>query len=166
MIWNATLTRTRVKITLKSARIVLTLLAATAVMAQQPAEPIAPAQAQKKVEAFLRYYFALGPDIQVVVGAPTELGTSSLLEVPIDVKSPEGADKLKMYLTKDGRYLMRGELNDLTTDPLAENRAKMQLTNAPVIGNPKAPITLVEYSDFECPVCRSLHDALRGTHGQ
>jgi protein-disulfide isomerase len=38
----------------------------------------------------------------------------------------------------------------------------MQLANAPVLGDPKAPITLVEYSDFECPVCRNLHDALRG----
>jgi protein-disulfide isomerase len=162
MNWNANMTRTRVKNILKPALMVLSLVAAAAAMAQEPATPIAPAQAQKKVEAFLRYLFALGPDVQVVVGAPTELGTSSLLEIPIDVKTPEGADKLKMYLTKDGRYLMRGELSDLTTDPLAENRTKMQLANAPVIGDPKAPITLVEYSDFECPVCRSLHDALRG----
>jgi protein-disulfide isomerase len=156
------MTRTRVNNTLKPALLVLSLLAAATAMAQEPAAPIAPAQAQKKVEAFLRYYFALGPDVQVAVGAPTELGTSSLLELPIEVKTPEGADKLKMYLTKDGRYLMRGELTDLTTDPLAENRAKMQLASAPVLGNPKAPITLVEYSDFECPVCRGLHDALRG----
>jgi len=56
-----------------------------------------------------------------------------------------------MYLTKDGRYLLRGEISDLTTDPLAENIAKMQTANAPVLGDPKAPITLVEYSDFECP---------------
>ncbi len=58
--------------------------------------------------------------------------------------------------------MLRGELSDLTKDPLAEARAAIVTEGAPVLGDPKAPITLVEYSDFECPVCRSLHDALRG----
>jgi len=158
---NGNITRSRVKNTLKLALLVLFLLAADGTMAQQPAAATAASQAQK-VEAFLRYYFALGAEVQITVSTPTELGTSGILEVPIEVKSAEGSDKIKMYLTKDGRYLLRGEISDLTTDPLAENIAKMQTANAPVLGDPKAPITLVEYSDFECPVCRNLHDALRG----
>jgi protein-disulfide isomerase len=150
-----------VKNTLKLVLLALFLFAATGAPAQQPTAATAASQAQK-VEAFLRYYFALGAEVQITVSTPTELGTSGLLEVPIEVKSAEGSDKIKMYLTKDGRYLLRGELSDLTADPLAENISKMQLANAPVLGDPKAPITLVEYSDFECPVCRNLHDALRG----
>jgi protein-disulfide isomerase len=150
-----------VKNTVNLALLGLSLLAAAGAMAQQPAITTAASPAQK-VEAFLRYYFALGPEVQITVATPTELGTSGLLEVPIEVKSKEGSDKLTMYLTKDGRYLLRGELSDLTSDPLAENIAKMQTATAPVLGDPKAPITLVEYSDFECPVCRNLHDALRG----
>jgi len=161
MITNGNITRTRVKNTLKLALLVLFLLAAVGVMAQQPVATTASSQAQK-VEAFLRYYFALGPEVEITVDTPKELGTSGILEVPIEVKSKEGSDKLKMYLTKDGRYLLRGEISDLTTDPLAENIAKMQTANAPVLGDPKAPISLVEYSDFECPVCRNFHDALRG----
>ena len=67
-----------------------------------------------------------------------------------------------MYITKDGHYLLRGEISDLTKDPLAENISKMDLKGAPVLGDPKATITIVEYGDFECPVCRNLHDAMRG----
>jgi protein-disulfide isomerase len=150
------------------------LLTASHLAAQQSATPAKPAAAasttpaaaltpqQKQVEDFLRHYFALGPDVQITVGAPKELGTSGLQETSIQVKTPDGSDNVKMYLTKDGRYLIRGELADLTTDPLAETTAKIQTTGAPVLGDPNAPITLVEYSDFECPVCRSLHDVLRG----
>jgi protein-disulfide isomerase len=50
----------------------------------------------------------------------------------------------------------------LTKDPLAETRALMQIQGAPSMGDPNAPVTLVEYSDFQCPVCRNLHDVLRG----
>lgn len=140
----------------------LALLALVASRASAQSAAPAPVQTQKGIESFLRNYFALGTDFKITVGTPKEIGTSGLSEVPIEVTSPQGSDTVKMYLTKDGRYLIRGELNDLTTDPLAETIAKFKLANAPVLGDPKASITIVEYSDFECPVCRSLHDVLRG----
>ena len=137
------------------------LAAATFCVAQQPA-PASLSQTQKSIEAFLRTYYALGPDIKITIAAPTEYGSSGILEYPIEVKTPESTEKVKMYMTKDGRYLIRGEINDLTTDPLADTVKKIQTANSPVLGNLSAPITLVEYSDFECPVCRNLHDSLRG----
>ncbi|HEY2119919.1 MAG TPA: thioredoxin domain-containing protein [Candidatus Acidoferrum sp.] len=153
--------------------VTVALLGATITPGQQPAAATgstattaAPAQGQssvqKNVEAFLRHYYALGPEITITVGTPKEIGTSGLMETPVDVKTPEGSEKVNMFLTKDGRYLIRGEVSDLTSDPLADTRAKIITADAPMWGNPSAPITLVEYSDFQCPVCRSLHDALRG----
>lgn len=129
---------------------------------QQQTEPSSTASVQKKVEQFLRYNFALGSDVQITVGTPKEMDSSGLSELPVEVKTPEGSDSIKMYLTKDGRYLVRGEVADLTKDMLAETVAKLKTIDAPVLGNPKAPITIVEFADFECPVCRNLHDALRG----
>lgn len=140
----------------------LALSAARTPAQQQPSGPTAYPSLQKSVEAFLRNFYALGPDVQITVGTPKEIGASGLSELAIDVKTPEGSDNVKMFITKDGRYLIRGEVSDLTSDPLAENRAKIQTANSPVLGDPNAPITVVEYADFECPVCRSLHDAMRG----
>jgi protein-disulfide isomerase len=142
-------------------RCIATLLLTFAVSAAS-AQTSPPAGIQKSVEAYLRNAFALGPDVQITVGTPVEIGNSGIFETNIDVKTEQGSDKVKMYVTRDGHYLLRGELADLTKDPLVENISKMELSKAPVLGDPKAPITIVEYADFECPVCRNLHDAMRG----
>ncbi len=141
--------------------LLLTLSLAQFTTAQQPAAAL-PSAIQKNIELYLRHAFALGTDVQITVAAPKEIGNSGIFETNIEVKTDQGSNEVKMYVTSDGRYLLRGELEDMTKDPLVENSSKMNLANAPVLGDPKATITIVEYADFECPVCRNLHDAMRG----
>lgn len=117
---------------------------------------------QKKVETYLRNLYAFGSETGVKVAAPKDMGVEGLLEVDVEIKIGENSQAGKVYITKDGKYMFRGEVSDLSKDPAAEARAKLQINDAPSTGDPKAPITLVEFSDFECPVCRSLHDTLRG----
>jgi protein-disulfide isomerase len=122
----------------------------------------APAPTQKNIEAYLRHLYAFGPDVLLVVGPPKETPVAGLLETNIDLTIGDNKEAVKFYVSKDGRFLFRGELSDMTKDPLAENRAQIQMKDAPSLGDSNAAVTLVEYSDFECPVCRNLHDALRG----
>ena len=122
----------------------------------------APTPLQKTVEAYLRHLYAFGPDVQLTVSPPKETQIAGLLETTVDLKMGENLESAKFYVSRDGKYLFRGEVSDLTKDPLAENRAAIDLKDAPVLGDPKAPVTIVEFSDFQCPVCRSLHDVLRG----
>jgi len=117
---------------------------------------------QKSIEAYLRHLYAFGPNVTLVVGPPRPTNVEGLLETTIDLTIDGNKQTVKFHVSKDGRFLFQGELSDLTKDPLAQNRAKIQMTDAPTLGNPNATVTLVEYSDFACPVCRNLHDALRG----
>ena len=121
-----------------------------------------PTQLQKSVEAYLRHLYAFGPNVQLTVSAPKDSEVPGLLETTVDLKDGENSQSAKLYVSKDGKYLVRGEVSDLTKDPLAETSALLQIKDAPSLGDPKAPVTLVEFSDFECPVCRSLHDVIRG----
>jgi protein-disulfide isomerase len=122
----------------------------------------APTALQKSVEAYLRHLYALGPNVQLTVSAPRESEVPGLLETTVDLKDGENSQSAKFYVSKDGKYLVRGDVSDLSKDPLAEARSRIEMKDAPSLGDPKATVTLVEFSDFQCPVCRSLHDVLRG----
>lgn len=156
---------------MKTARSLTVVLALTMfayeARAQQGSAPsantgsTAPTQTQKNIEAYLRNIYAFGPDVRLTIGPLKETGVEGLLETNIGVVIGENKEEVKFYVSKDGKFLFRGDLSDMTKDPLAETRAKIQMTDSPALGDPKAPVTLVEYSDFECPVCRSLHDVVR-----
>jgi protein-disulfide isomerase len=152
--------RSFVKTALKLSAILAISLFAQVVPAQQ-AKP-ASSPVQRNIEAYLRHLYAFGSDVAIVVGPLKETPVEGLMIVDIDVTIGENKEAAKFYVSKDGKFLFRGELSDMTKDPLAENRANIQMNDAPSLGDAKAPVTLVEYSDFECPVCRNLHDVLRG----
>jgi protein-disulfide isomerase len=143
------------------------MLASDARGQQTPATASKPAsaaltQTQKNIEGYLRNIYAFGPDVKVTVGPLTDSGVDGVLETNIEVFIGENKEDAKLYVSKDGKYLFRGEMSDMTKDPLAETRALMQTKDAPSLGDPNASVTLVEYADFECPTCRGLHDVLRG----
>ena len=116
---------------------------------------------EKKVETYLRNLYAFGPDVKLVMTPPKATEVPGLLETTVDLTMGESHDSAKMFVSKDGRYLFRGEMADLAKNPLAETRAKIDLKSAPSTGSANAAVTIVEFADFECPICRQLHDELR-----
>lgn len=155
------------KTLLLAVAILISNLMSDPVFAQQApsassAAEVSLAEMQKTIEAYLRHLYAFGGDTTLTLGTFKETGIPGLLETTIELKQGENKENAKIFVSKDGKYLFRGELSDLTKDPLAEARAKIQTKDAPILGDSKASVTLVEYSDFECPVCRNLHDILRG----
>lgn len=155
------------KTTTLAATLAILLLAAAA-HAQQNTPPAgnavssASSQTQKNIEAYLRNVYAFGPTVQLSAGLLKPTAVEGILETNIDVVIEGNKQTVKFYVSKDGKFLFRGDLSDMTKDPLAETRAQIQMNDAPSVGDNSAPVTMVEYSDFECPVCKKLHDVLRG----
>lgn len=63
-----------------------------------------------------------------------------------------------LYSGKDGTATIGDEqLGDVTPTPIV-NPAELVTANDPILGNPDAKVTIVEFSDFQCPFCRSFFE--------
>jgi protein-disulfide isomerase len=135
----------------------------TAAEPKQPTSSPSPKQEtiESRVEKYLRNTYAWGPQFEVKVGPTKQSPVPDLLEIPLTISMDGQSDNAIVYVTKNGNYIFRGDLTDMSIDPLADIRSKLNPGNSPSIGPADAKITLIEFADFECPSCRELDRILR-----
>jgi protein-disulfide isomerase len=73
-----------------------------------------------------------------------------------------GAEKDELfYVSADGQTIVRGDVYDLNKQPFQANLDKLTLAAQPSFGPSDAPVTIVEFGDFECPDCKMEAPILR-----
>jgi protein-disulfide isomerase len=129
------------------------------------AEPKAKSAFDKPtLEDYVRHLLVFAPGVQVKIDDPTPSTIAGLKKVAMHVSFGPNEETLDFYVSDNGRYLInitQGGVYDITKDPFQEDLDKLNTAGAPNFGTPGAPISLVVFSDFECPQCKMEAEALR-----
>ncbi len=113
-----------------------------------------------KLEKFLRRYYSWPDTVRVTVGAFKPSPIAGLLETTVKISHLGQEQETTFLVSSDGRHLLQGPPLQLSNDPFAATRAKIDVKDSPSLGSPLGQVTIVEYSDFQCGFCRGAASVL------
>jgi len=122
---------------------------------------VEPETIHKKIEGYLRNQYGWDDSFKLAFSPLEQTGVSDIEKIAVTVTSNGQSDTAVVFVSKDGRYMFRGELEELPADPFAAVRAQINLADSPSRGPASAATVIVEYGDFQCPVCKSADLSLR-----
>ncbi|HTW63754.1 MAG TPA: thioredoxin domain-containing protein [Bryobacteraceae bacterium] len=146
---------------------VLSLCLIPALPAQEkpkPAPGSAPAVSaldKTQLEAYVRHLLAVIPEVQVKIDDPKPGPAPDLLQVDVHFTYQGRSQDETFYVTKNGQNLIRGVVYNFSQNPFQEDLDKLKTAGAPSFGPANAPVTIVEFGDFECPNCKEEAKTLR-----
>lgn len=140
-----------------SVRPVLSLLLCALVWAA----PKKSALDRQTLEAYIRHLFAWGPQISVSLSDPKPSRLPGFQEVTITASAGQASQQETVYISNDGRHIVRGVVYDVTQSPFHAEQEKITLKQQPTLGPAEALVKVVVFSDFQCSYCRELAQTLR-----
>ncbi|MGP0075164.1 MAG: thioredoxin domain-containing protein [Bryobacteraceae bacterium] len=113
------------------------------------------------LEAYVRHLLAVIPEVQVSIDDPKPAPAPDLQQVDVHFTYQGRSQDETFYITKDGQHIVRGVVYSLNKNPFQDDLDKLKTSGSPAFGPDIAPVTIVEFGDFECPNCREEAKTLR-----
>jgi protein-disulfide isomerase len=145
----------------------LCLLLATTAFAQT--KPAAAPKVEKSafdkatLEAYLRNLELYLPSVTAKIDdAQPSKDLPGFFDVWVHWTAPNNATKDELvYISKDGKTVLQGMVYEINKNPFQKNIDKLKTDLQPSFGAPGAPVVMVVFSDFQCPVCKEEAQILR-----
>jgi protein-disulfide isomerase len=118
------------------------------------------AATSEKIIRYVRERFSIPDNVKLAVSPFRDSPFPDFYETTLSLDDGKQPRSQNFFVSKDGRYLIEGNIYTLGADPKREVIRAMSLTDQPSQGPANAPVTIVEYADLQCPMCVRLHEIL------
>lgn len=111
------------------------------------------ADGNEKLIQYYRKKANIAPALPVTVKDMKDSPIAGAKQGILQIGTPPRAQEVSFLASADGRYVVFGEIDDTTIDPAKAVMQKVSLEGEAFKGPADAAVTIVEYSDFQCPFC-------------
>jgi protein-disulfide isomerase len=143
-----------------TAAVIIGLVSAGQTLLAAAPEPM-PKVDKAKMAAYLRYAEGWSDKVEAVMDDPKPSVFPGYAEVDVHLSFQKQKLDRVYYVTADGQRIISGMVYDLNQSPFKAALSKLDTAGAPSFGPESAAVTIVIFSDFECPYCRDEAKTLR-----
>lgn len=108
-----------------------------------------------KLKGYFQKRFLIPDEKHIQLGPLLKTPMPGMIARVVTVSNEKGQSvNAELFTDHTGNQFILGQMYDATQDPWQRtDLSAIHLNDRPALGPPAAPVTIVEFADFECPFC-------------